>query len=77
MIAYNNAGRWNGRRVEDEIQLCNVNCINLDAIAAGYRDRDPATTRWLVEHLRNVAPEHHRATLLWLLEHGERLGGDA
>jgi len=77
MITYNNAGRWNGRRVEDEIRVCNLDYIDLDAIAVGYWDRDPATIRGLVEHLCDVSPEHHLETLKWLLEHGERLGGDA
>ncbi|MDB4780370.1 hypothetical protein OAG48_00405 [bacterium] len=69
-----NADRWNGRRDKDSTP---TDCVDLDALAVGYRDGDPASIRWLATHLLDVSPEHQRETLTWLLEHGEHLGGDA
>jgi hypothetical protein len=77
MTNYNNAGRGDGRRVEHGIRGSSTDYIDLDAIAAGYRDGDPAMIRWLAAHLCHLSPEHQRETLVWISEHGQRLGGDA
>ncbi len=77
MSTNDNAARVNERRDEDAIPAGFQDCIDVDALAIGYAEGDPASTQSLAEHLLDVPARRWRELLDWLAEYGDRLRGDA